>query len=113
MKLLFSGIAILALSACGGPAPFATPIEQHSASAKTVVVPVRNAKLRIQYDAASVPAKAVLTYVEPVGISDLLFINKEVIPTIHAATGCRVVAPPVADNRLLPTEGRTTVPISC
>lgn len=113
MKSIFPSLAILAISACSAPAPFATPVEQPSPTAKTVVAPVRNAQLRIQYDPARVPSKAVLTYVNPVGLSDLLFINKEVIPAVHQATGCRVVSPPVDDNRLLPTEGRTTVSIAC
>ncbi|MQY41521.1 hypothetical protein GG681_02620 [Epibacterium sp. SM1969] len=113
MKSIFLCLAILSLTACNSTAPIGQPVEQRSATAKNLHVPVRNTHLRVQYDPAQTPTIAYLTYVGPVSIADLLSINKEVIPAVQSVTGCRITAAPVADNRLLPSEGRTAVPLQC
>lgn len=114
MKTITSILMLTALVACGQrQPPLGTPIQQTSTTAKTIVVPVRNTQLRIQYDPAAEPTIATLTYVAQPAMTDLLFINRDVIPALRRATGCSVAAPAVADNRLLPSEGRTRVPLNC
>lgn len=87
-------------------------VHAKSATAKTYEIPVRGVKLRVQFDPAN-KSVAVLTYGQKkVSISDLLFFNQEVFPAVRKVTGCNIAAK-LPDNQLLPSEGKTKVPLRC
>jgi hypothetical protein len=105
-------IAAALLSACGGGNDGPPPMT--SATERAVIVSVRDVKLRVQHDAAMTDGVAYVTYMEPVpGMGSWLNLNRDVIPAVERATGCRYRGGPMPDNQIMGDMGVGNVPISC
>lgn len=114
IRQLGFGLTLIALSACGNSSPTGKLSSPTSESEKRVAISVGGVGIIVQYDpAASQPSTAKVVYSDDVNIGQLLSLETEVRPAIERATGCKVVAPKVDANRLMPEQGTTFVPVSC
>ena len=111
-SLSIAAIALAAVAACGGGTD--VPPAMTSASERAVIVPVRNAKLRVQYDTEMTEGIVFVTYADPVpGLADWLNLNRDVIPAVERVTGCRYRGAPLPDNQIMGDMGVGNVPVTC
>lgn len=105
---LMTTISLVACDRPDGPPPISSETE------RAIIVPVGNANLRVQYDPAVTEGIAYVTYADPVpGIANWLNLNRDVLPAVERATGCRYRGAPLPDNQIMGDMGVGNVPLSC
>jgi len=113
LKTTALGLCLVALAACN---PGGTSAQvSASATAKTIVMPIRTSQIQLTYDPATPAPVATVAYSRAnVPLNEYLNINQELYPAIRSATGCTPQAS-AGPNQLLPPSqyGVTRIPLQC